>query len=97
MKVSIPKLTVRQLMVIVAAFALAFGTAQGIIQWMEARRVEFGRRSLQHNIEKAAWLALPSSTESRAKIAYHSALSIKYYLAGERPWLPVESDPPEPN
>jgi hypothetical protein len=97
MRIPIPHLTVRRLMVVVAAFALAFGAAQGLTGWMEARRIEFGRRSRQHDIEKSAWLSLPSSKESRAEIEYHSRWSIKYHLAIERPWLPVESDPPEPN
>jgi hypothetical protein len=97
MRIPIPPLTVRRLMAVVAAVALAFGTAQGLTRWMDARRVEFGRLSLQHEIEKTAWLRLPPSTESRAEILYHSRLSIKYHLAIERPWLPVESDPPEPN
>ena len=97
MRIAIPHLSVRRLLVIVAAVAFAFGTAQGLTRWLDARRVEFGRRSLQHNIEKAAWLRLPPSTESRAEIAYHSDLSIKYHLAMESPWLPVKADPPEPN
>jgi hypothetical protein len=28
--------------------------------------------------------------------AYHSALAEKYFLAADRPWRPVEPDPPEP-
>ena len=97
MRIPLPHFTVRRLMAFVGAVALAFGSVQGLTRWMEARRVEFGRRSLQHEIEKAAWLKLPPSKESKAEIAYHSRLAIKYHLAIERPWLPVESDPPEPN
>jgi hypothetical protein len=97
MRLSVPKFTVRRQSIVVTAVALAFGMAQGLTRWMDARRVEFSRQSVQHEIEKAAWLHLPPSTESRAEIEYHSLLSMKYHLAIEHPWLPVLPDPPEPD
>ena len=86
------RITVRRLMVaeVIVAGALTLAT------WAERRRAAF---VLEASTHEATWMKLaPDGPELGLppRMAYHAAMAKKYRRAADNPWLPVWSDPPEP-
>jgi hypothetical protein len=90
MKVPQVRFTVRRMLVAVAVVA----TVLGLLMWVDRRAREFRDRRDFHRVR---WSAIDEGFEVEdAPAAYHRAMAEKYRRAAERPWLPVEPDPPVP-
>jgi hypothetical protein len=99
-----PRLTVRRLMVVVALAALLLGA----IVLVENRRRRFLSLVDAHQAGMIAWEEGNPSEASRERFdlsgrkvslkahRWHLQMAEKYRRAARYPWLPVESDPPEP-
>jgi hypothetical protein len=49
-----------------------------------------GKMNLRRRSDRAIWMG------PLERFEYHKRLSMKYFSAAGRPWLPVAPDPPEP-
>jgi hypothetical protein len=84
------RFTVRRMMVAVAILA----NVLGLLVWVDRRATQFRDRRDFHRMH---WSAIDEGfAVEAAQAAYHRAMAEKYRGAAERPWLPVEPDPPEP-
>jgi hypothetical protein len=110
MKFSRVRFTVRRMMVAVAVAALVSAgwvESARIGAAMEEWHLECSLRAIDHSLSASihsgrqpCCFASPSSEPSvidPEKAAYHAAMARKWSAAADRPWLPVEPDPPEPN
>jgi hypothetical protein len=84
-----PRMTVRLLLVLVALAGLA--TEAGLIGW---RAWSYSKRAADHARHLTSGRSLIS--DSSQLRGWHDEMRRKYELATSRPWVPVESDPPEP-
>jgi hypothetical protein len=93
MKLLHRRLTVRRLMIVVAIVACGIGGWR----YGESRRERFAYLEVKHKS-----LSLPRIVDgfepgpSQEVADYHRAMANKYRFARQYPWLPVASDPPEP-
>ena len=88
------RFTIRRLMVAVAVVAIYFGWSR----WMERRSERFRALWIDH-INKVGEISSPKPELLRPHEVqgyYHLKIGEKYRAAMNRPWLPVEPDPPEP-
>lgn len=108
-----PRMTTRRWMLLVAAIALAFaGLRLAYTAWTRTSiarghaLLASALRASASNLENAMPLAKSeglreeyATTLARFSVAadYFSALEAKYRSAAQRPWLPVEPDPPLPD
>jgi hypothetical protein len=99
------RFTVRRMMVAVAIVG-------GILAaWIELRRlrVEYTVRGALHAMKANIYTygewphsrvifepRRPPPAPDARKVAYYDAMAQKWWNAAERPWLPVEPDPPDP-
>ena len=97
------RLSTRHLMFLVAAVAVllgAFRTWRDVsYRWRQAAFHEdmaaFHRGRWPRNMNRAAAAALTATTRRRPELAvFYSRMKVKWELAAENPWLPVEDDPP---
>jgi hypothetical protein len=103
-----PRFTIRRLMIAVVAIALILGLEATRRRWMGASttyhiRAEGYWRKARDASEKAWRLALTLRSDDAPEIAreqrladHWGSLMKKYRRLADRPWLPVEPDPPEP-
>jgi hypothetical protein len=110
MKMPRVRFTVRRMMGAVAAAAILLGLAIGVRRRSEEFRmkaIEFGKIYDAHKIlalrTKLSGRSGALSTLERESCHLHELmanhyedLAQKYWQGAERPWLPVEPDPPEP-
>jgi hypothetical protein len=102
-------MTMRRWMVAVAIVAVGFGTwillkrsrSYAALGAFHAESEKECRRIVEayegSRFDAAIWKDwIAHVRRSRRLLPYHAALRRKYELAARRPWLPVESDPPEP-
>jgi hypothetical protein len=87
----LPRITTRRLMLAVALVGLGLGS----IAELHRRSVAFDRLSKYH-ILTAGNLHPPRRHGPIPRADWHARMGAKYRAAAERPWLPVEADPPEP-
>jgi hypothetical protein len=71
-----------------------------VLAWAIERRARFRRLSAAH-MSRAIEESGPDPYQIAIRIpspreAWHMELSAKYEKAARHPWLPVDSDPPEP-
>jgi hypothetical protein len=104
MKIPRVRFTIGRLMFAVAVVGLLLGAIVGV----ENRRRRFLALASIHRAKMIAWEEVGSSEASRERFdisgrkvsleadRWHSQMAEKYKRAAERPWLPVEPDPPEP-
>jgi hypothetical protein len=103
MRLTLPRFTVRRLMVAVAIVALGVAAVRLTLS-MAALSDDYQRRALSHRIKVAddVFLMLRSPDDPRAgawlqrRKAYRGAMAEKWNRAALFPWLPVAPDPPEP-
>jgi hypothetical protein len=86
-----PRFNVRRLL----AFVALAGLVLGLWAWMARRSAAFEARAAEH-AELAFYASLACRIDHR-QVEYHQNLAGKYKRAAERPWLPVEPDPPKPS
>ena len=102
----VPKFRVRTLMIAVAVLGIAFGGIAGL-QRMNQRMQRFHALAREHRHREIVnrltvqglvmqGAASPGVERHRVLTEYHKALKLKYEYAASHPWLPVSSDPPEP-
>jgi hypothetical protein len=86
-----PRFTVRRLMVAVAVLA---GTLAAW-SWIVRRAAHYREISAYHS---AKWNTIDTTgtPEVDARVEWHRAMAEKYEFAARYPWLPLSSDPPEP-
>ena len=89
-----PRITVRSLLVMVAAVAVPLGV-------LAERRTRFEGTAAYHQAryrELAPQVPLPFLKKAplQYKVEWHVEMANKYALAARRPWLAVEPDTPEP-
>jgi hypothetical protein len=84
------RFTIRRLMVAVAIVAIYFGWSR----WMERRSDRFRSLWIEH-LYKFVEISSPKPLDE-VQGYYHFKMGEKYRAAMNRPWLPVEPDPPEP-
>jgi hypothetical protein len=98
---TLPRFTVRRLMVTVAIAGIVLGP----LAYLGQRSKRFGQisrvhvRAMSDGAIEAANLKRrgdPRSKLASARADYHQAMWLKYFHAARYPWLPVEPDPPEP-
>ena len=95
MRLPRPRLTVRRLMILVAVSGLMMGGASLLL------RVKFARDwAAYHQAatvrESIKWTS-PEELARRKEIVSHHRERERYWrAAADRPWLPFEADPPEP-
>jgi hypothetical protein len=85
------RFTVRWMMVAIAVVAIYFGWSR----WMERRSERFRALWIEH-INKVGEISSPKPSPHEVQGYYHLKMGEKYRAAMNRPWLPVEPDPPEP-
>jgi hypothetical protein len=91
------RLTTRRLIVLIAVAALALVAIPGLIEWRDRRRAGFLNVVALHAArEKITSLYGRGRLGPTRRALYHREMAAKYSRAAERPWLPVFSDPPEP-
>ena len=88
---------------LLAFFAVLFGVALGGCHWMQRRAAGFKARSGEHF---RRWQTLTEGHSPQMlprpdyrwspRARYHIDMFIKYFDHAEQPWLPVASDPTEP-
>ena len=86
------QLTIRRMMIAVAVVAVAFSIPVGLRSRSEA----LARNSQAHFRAANDLLFSPRRPAGASRFYWHVQLGKKYRSAATRPWLPVESDPPEP-
>jgi hypothetical protein len=93
-----PRVTIRRLLLLVAAL----GVVCGILVALQRRSERFRRRAAEYaSAVHTVYFADVNGTDGTILTAttadYHADLSMKYLAAADRPWLPLESDPPPPD
>jgi hypothetical protein len=93
-----PRVTIRQMLVLVAALGVVFG----ILVALHRRSERFRRRAAEyasaiHTVYFADVSGRDGTSLTATTAGYHADLSAKYLAAADRPWLPLESDPPPPD
>jgi hypothetical protein len=110
MKLPRVRFTVRQMMIAVAFVALVSAgwvECARMEAAMVKRRLEYSLRAIDHSLAESAhthgrwpgcFISPPPETSiiDPKKAAYHAAMARKWSAAADRPWLPVEPDPPQP-
>ncbi len=95
---TVPRFTVRQLMVAVAIVGIVLG-------FIFERRSRFGKIADRHreDFKKLAsqlphiGYGDPSQDPIWRRLEWHEAMRLKYERAALKPWLPVRPDLPAPN
>jgi hypothetical protein len=93
-----PRVTIRRMLMLVAITSVIFS-----IQVALQRRSErFRRRAAEyaaaiHRVYFANVNGMDGGGMTASAADYHDDLSLKYTAAANRPWLPLESDPPLPD
>jgi hypothetical protein len=86
-----PRLTVRRLMIAVAILGSMFAG------WsLMARRAATYREISAYHAEAWGRIDTTGTPEADARVDWHRAMAEKYRDAARYPWLPVATDPPEP-
>jgi hypothetical protein len=85
------RFTVRRMMVAIAVVAIYLGWSR----WMERRSERFRALWVEH-VNKIGVISSPRPSPHEVQGYYHLKMCEKYRAAMNRPWLPVEPDPPEP-
>jgi hypothetical protein len=93
-----PRVTIRRLLLLVAVLAVALG----IVVALQRRSERFRRRAAEyasaiHTVYFADVNGKDGMMLTATVADYHGDLSQKYTAAADRPWLPLESDPPPPD
>ena len=93
-----PRVTIRRLLMLVAALAVALG----ILVALQRRSERFRRRASEyasaiHTVYFADLNGEDGMVLTATAADYHGDLSLKYNAAAIRPWLPLESDDPPPD
>jgi len=94
-----PRLTVRRLMIAVAISAVAFAVVGLRIRYVRFRDLaEYHRLESQKHVvwPKELWPESVHFPLPTPRSEHHDRLSEKYKRAAARPWIPVPTDPPEP-
>ena len=89
---TIPRLTTRRLMALVVCVAVPLGLAA----WMQQRVESFQAEASRHLVLWLADAPYPTPEGFGPWPSYHWETARKYERASKRPWLPVETDIPEP-
>jgi hypothetical protein len=100
------RFTIRQIMVAVLAVALLMAVRIET-ERMSWQSLDYQLRSFDHRISAAdcdgrrvgpclSLFGVPSTVHNPRKVAYHTAMALKWTEAAKYPWLPVAPDPPEP-
>ncbi len=82
---SFPRITIRHLLLLVAALAVVFG----LLATLQRRRERFRHLASKY---LSASRAVYTDGYDVSMQGYHADLAAKYRAAAERPWLPVEAD-----
>jgi hypothetical protein len=88
------RFTIRRMLVAIAVVAVYLGWSR----WMERRSERFRALWIDH-IDKVGTISSPKPallSPHEVQGYYHLKMGEKYRAAMNRPWLPVEPDPPEP-
>ena len=85
------RFTIRRMLVAIAVVAVYLGWSR----WMERRSERFRALWIEH-INKVGEISSPKPSPREVQGYYHLKMGEKYKSAMNRPWLPVEPDPPEP-
>jgi hypothetical protein len=93
-----PRVTIRRMLLLVAALAVVLG----ILVALQRRGERFRRRAAEyasaiHTVYFADVNGEDGMMLTATVAGYHADLSEKYTAAANRPWLPLESDPPPPD
>jgi hypothetical protein len=93
-----PRITIRRLLLLVAAM----GVVCGILMALQRRSEHFRRRAAEyasaiHTVYFTDVNGTDGTILTATTAGYHADLSMKYTAAADRPWLPLESDPPPPD
>lgn len=91
----LPRVTIRRLLVLIAALALVFS----IVVALQRRGERFRRlaalcSSAVHSVYFADLNGLDGASWTASVATYHFDLAAKYAAAAKRPWLPLASEPP---
>ena len=82
-----PRVTTRRLLMLVAALAVILGG----LTTLQRRRERFRRIAAEYS---SASKAVYTGPDDLTMQEYHADLALKYKAAADRPWLPIEADPP---
>jgi hypothetical protein len=105
MRLSLPRFTVRRLMLIVVLTAECLALNPILGGWSDQRSQDFSATALYHekimseHLGNARIIYRSNGSSIRQDLrpsAYHRAMAAKYRWAARNPWFPVWSDPPEP-
>jgi hypothetical protein len=93
----LPRVTIKRMLVLVAITSVIFS----VLVALQRRSERFRRRAAEytsaiHSVYFADVNGEDGMVLTATAADYHGDLSLKYKAAANRPWLPLESDPPPP-
>ena len=85
------RFTIRRMLLAIAVVAVYLGWSR----WIEKRSERFQALWNEH-VNKIGEISSPKPRPDEVQGYYHLKMGEKYRAAINRPWFPVEPDPPEP-